>query len=145
MATLNKVQIIGRLGKDPDARYTGEGTAITTVSIATSERWKDKDGETKERTEWHRVVFHGPTAEIAAKYLKRGSLCYVEGKLNTRKWTDRDGQERYVTEIRVGTLILLEPKPETAEPQAQPRPAAQKPAPTKPATSLADLDDDIPF
>jgi single-strand DNA-binding protein len=104
---VNKVILIGNLGADPEMRYTTGGDAITSIRLATSETWKDKNGEKQERTEWHRVVFFGRTAEIAGEYLKKGSLVYVEGRLQTRKWQDKDGQDRYTTEIIADRLHML--------------------------------------
>lgn len=109
MRGVNKVILLGTLGRDPETRTFAGGGSITTVSLATSEQWKDKvTGESKEQTEWHRVVFSNRLAEIAAEYLRKGSKAYVEGKLVTRKWTDNQGQEKYSTEIRADTLQLLD-------------------------------------
>ena len=112
MAGVNKVILVGRLGQDPDVRYTPDGRAVTNISMATSETWKDKNtGQRQERTEWHRVVFFGKLAEIAAEYLKKGSQVYIEGKLQTRKWQDKTGQDRYTTEVVVdinGTMQMLD-------------------------------------
>ena len=109
MRGVNKVILLGTLGRDPETRTFAGGGSITTVSLATSEQWKDKvTGESKEQTEWHRVVFSNRLAEIAAEYLRKGSKVYVEGKLTTRKWTDNQGQEKYSTEIRADTLQLLD-------------------------------------
>jgi single-strand DNA-binding protein len=110
MSSLNKVQIIGNLGRDPETRYTNDNRAITNLNLATSENWKGQDGSKQERTEWHRVVLFGPLAEVADKWLKKGSQVYIEGKLQTRKWTDKDGNERYTTEIvvdRGGQMVML--------------------------------------
>ena len=108
MASVNKVILIGNLGRDPETRYSPDGAAITNVTIATSDRWKDKaSGEMREATEWHRVVFFGRLAEIAGEYLKKGRPVYVEGKLRTRKWTDKDGNERYTTEIVADVMQML--------------------------------------
>lgn len=105
---VNKVILVGRLGNDPDVRYTASGTAITTISIATSESWKDRNtGQQQERTEWHRVVFFGRLAEIAGQYLKKGSQVYVEGSLRTNKYTDKNGIERYSTDINANELQML--------------------------------------
>ncbi len=112
MAGVNKVILVGRLGQDPDVRYTPDNRAITNISLATSETWKDKNtGQRQERTEWHRVVFFGKLAEIAGEYLKKGSQVYVEGKLQTRKWQDKNGQDRYTTEVVVdmnGSMQMLD-------------------------------------
>src|SRR5512141_2966817 len=150
MAYVNKVILIGNLGRDPETRYTADGAAITNITIATSDRWKDKaSGEMKESTEWHRVAFFGRLAEIAGEYLKKGRPVYVEGKLRTRKWQDKDGQDRYTTEIVAEAMQMLgsrsgmgagEPR-ETREP-----PAAGESRPAKkPAGQFQDMDDDIPF
>jgi len=105
---INKVILVGRLGNDPDVRYTASGSAVTTISIATSESWKDKaTGQQQERTEWHRVVFFGRLAEIAGQYLKKGSQVYVEGSLRTNKYTDKNGIERYSTDINANDLQML--------------------------------------
>jgi len=140
MSSLNKVQLIGHLGRDPEVRYTPDGLAVAHLQIATTRVWKDKDGERQEETEWTRVVFYDRRAEIASDYLKKGSQCFVEGYLRTRKWEDKGGVERFMTEV-VGTdLILLGGKsvPQSQEQtQAQPeqtvaappaRPADKKPA-----------------
>ena len=106
MAGVNKVIILGNLGKDPEMRYQPSGGAIANFNVATSETFKDKDGNKQERTEWHRVVLFGRTAEVAGEYLRKGSTAYIEGRLQTRKWTDKEGQERYTTEI-VGDRLQL--------------------------------------
>lgn len=135
MASLNKVQLIGNLGRDPEVRYLPDGTPTTTVSIATSEAWKDKStNERVESTEWHRVVFFRGLAEIVGQYLVQGATIYVEGKLKTRKYTDKDGIERYTTEVRASELIMLGGK--RKEGAGEP--------PTGKHTSPSD-DDDIPF
>src|SRR5689334_7125453 len=107
MASVNKVIIIGNLGRDPETRYMPDGGAITNISIATTDKWKDKSGEMQEKTEWHRVAFFGKLAEIAGEYLKKGSQVYVEGRLQTRKWQDKEGQDKYTAEIVANTLQLL--------------------------------------
>ena len=158
MASVNKVILIGNLGRDPETRYTADGAAITNITLATTDSWKDKaTGEKKEQTEWHRVVFFNRLAEIAGEYLKKGRPVYVEGRLRTRKWQDKEGQDRYTTEIVADVMQMLGSRegagsaPEfdgAAEESSRPaaRPSA-KPAATagKPASSMADLDDDIPF
>ena len=136
MASINKVIIVGNLGRDPEVRYTTDNNAIANVSIATTDRYKDKaTGEQKEITEWHRVVFFNRLGEIAAGYLKKGSQVYIEGKLRTRKWTDKDGAEKYTTEIIADQLQMLGGRASEAT-NAPPAPKA------KPAD---DLEDDIPF
>src|SRR5436853_1307111 len=158
MASVNKVILVGNLGRDPETRYNPEGGAITNISIATTEQWKDKtSGEKQERTEWHRVVFFNRLAEIAGEYLKKGSQVYVEGALRTRKWQDKEGQDRYSTEIRGDVMQMLGPRAGSGEPREprEPRePAGQRaeakaaeaklPA-KKPAGNFDDMEDDIPF
>lgn len=166
MSSVNKAIIVGRLGKDPEIRYMPNGDAVANVTVATSETWRDKQsGEKKETTEWHRVVFFRKLAEIASQYLKKGSQVYIEGKITTRKWQDKDGQERYTTEIVANEMTMLGGRNESsgggggggnyggggggydeynqapATPAAAPRSA---PAPKK-APSFDDMDDDIPF
>lgn len=106
MAGVNKVILLGHLGRDPEMRYQPSGAAIANFSLATSEKFKDRDGNQQERTEWHRIVFFGRTAEVVGEYLKKGSMAYIEGRLQTRKWTDKEGQERYTTEI-VGDRLQM--------------------------------------
>ena len=152
MSSLNKVQIIGRLGQDPEIRHAPSGDANVTISVATSERWKDKQsGEQREKTEWHRVVLWGRLAEIAGQYLKKGSLAYFEGKLETRKWTDKDGIERYTTEIKADQMRLLSGRDDQQgggqqrqqAPQQRQAAPAQRQAPQQRQQALED--DDIPF
>jgi single-strand DNA-binding protein len=108
MASVNKVILIGNLGRDPETRYLPSGDAVTNISIATSEKWKDKGGEQQEHTEWHRIAFFGKLAEIAGEYLKKGSPVYVEGRIRTRKWQDKEsGQDKYSTEIVADRMQLL--------------------------------------
>jgi single-strand DNA-binding protein len=155
MASVNKVIVVGNLGRDPETRYMPDGAAITNVSVATSFQWTDKaSGEKKEETEWHRVVFRGKLAEIAGEYLKKGSQVYVEGRLRTRKWQDKDGQDRYTTEIMATEMKMLgsragagEPREAPPEPRgAEPRAAEPRAAPAKkPGGKFDDLEDDIPF
>jgi single-strand DNA-binding protein len=152
MASVNKVIVVGNLGRDPETRYMPDGAAITNVSVATSFQWTDKaSGEKKEETEWHRVVFRGKLAEVAGEYLKKGSQVYVEGRLRTRKWQDKEGQEKYTTEIVADRMQMLGSRAGSGEPRgeapleskaaAEPRPAAAK----KPAGKFDDMEDDIPF
>ena len=161
MASVNKVIIVGNLGKDPEMRSFPNGDQIANVSIATTDRWKDKtSGEMKEATEWHRINFNGRLAEIVGQYLKKGSQVYVEGSLRTRKWTDKDGVEKFTTEIRADQMQMLGSRQGMgggssdgddsggySAPRAAPaaRPAAAKPAPAKAASGFDDMDDDIPF
>jgi single-strand DNA-binding protein len=107
MASVNKVVLLGNLGRDPETRFTTGGDAVTNLNIATSEQWKDKSGEKQEKTEWHRVVLFGRTAEVAAEYCKKGKQVYIEGRLQTRKYTDKDGVEKYATEIVGDRMQLL--------------------------------------
>lgn len=131
MASVNKVQIIGNLGRDPEMRTFPSGDQVANVTIATTDKWKDKQtGEMKEATEWHRVVFNGRLAEIAGQYLRKGSQVYVEGSLRTRKWTDQSGVEKYSTEIRADNMQMLGGKAEHAPQSRQDAPQqAAKPAP----------------
>ena len=153
MASVNKVQLIGNLGRDPEVRYSASGTAVCNITIATSRSWKDKtSGEKQEETEWHRVVFYDRQAEIAGEYLKKGRPVYVEGRLKTRKWTDKDGVEKYTTEIVATDLQLMGGKDDGAAPapaQQRPQSPTTKPiprqAPAKTGTGFDDMDDDIPF
>lgn len=148
MASVNKVILIGNLGADPETRYLPSGDAVTNIRIATTETWKDKSGEKQEHTEWHRVAFFGRLAEIAGEYLKKGSPVYVEGRLQTRKWQDKDGQERYTTEIRADRMQLLGGRGGGTEPMSrEPAPASEasgKP-PGKKGGAFDEMDDDIPF
>ena len=151
MASVNKVILVGNLGRDPETRYMPDGAAITNVSVATSFQWNDKaSGEKKEETEWHRVVFRQKLAEIAGEYLKKGSQVYIEGRLRTRKWQDKDGQEKYTTEIIAERMQMLGSRSGAGEPRgaaameskaAEPKSAAAK----KPAGKFDDMEDDIPF
>lgn len=159
--SVNKVILIGRLGKDPETRYMTSGEAVTNATLATSENWKDKSGEKQEKTEWHNLVFYRRLAEIAGEYLKKGSMIYVEGKLQTRKWQTKEGQDRYSTEIIVNEMTMLGGKSsgagsfEVVENQSAPArssaPAAAKSAPAAPSSgsgqgrSFDNFDDDIPF
>ncbi len=150
MASVNKVILVGNLGRDPETRYNPEGGAICNISVATTDTWKDKaSGEKQERTEWHRVVFFNRLAEIAGEYLKKGSQVYVEGSLRTRKWQDKEGQERYTTEIVADRMQMLGSRSGMGDASArEPRESGGEPAKgaaKKPAGGLNDLDDDIPF
>ena len=148
MASVNKVIIVGNLGKDVDLRYTASGDAIANLSVATSESWKDKEsGQKKEVTEWHRCSCFGKLAEICGQFLKKGAQVYIEGSLRTRKWTDKDGQERYTTEIKCDQMKMLGSRPDgqrntdTGSDEGY----APPPAKDKPRPSFDDLGDDIPF
>lgn len=151
MASVNKVIIVGNLGRDPETRYMPSGDAIANIAVATSYRSKDKGtGEQKEVTEWHRISFFGRLAEIAGQYLKKGSSVYIEGRLQTRKYTDKDGVEKYATDIIAENMQMLN-KVDGGDGQAAApaqRPQQQTPAPRpapKPAPNFSDMDSDIPF
>jgi single-strand DNA-binding protein len=160
MASVNKVIIVGNLGKDPEVRYMPSGSAICNITVATSRQWKDKtSGDRQEETEWHRIVFFDRMAEIAGEYLKKGRPVYVEGRLKTRKWTDKDGVDKYTTEIVATDMQMLGSREGMGSPgddagggggssrgsgAARPSAPAQKPA-AKSSTGFDDMDDDIPF
>jgi single-strand DNA-binding protein len=151
--SVNKVILIGRLGKDPETRYMTSGEAVTNATLATSENWKDKSGEKQEKTEWHNLVFYRRLAEIAGEYLKKGSQIYVEGKLQTRKWQDKEGKDRYTTEIVVNEMTMLGGKSsgsgsfEVVENKPAAASGGAAPAKAAPAAkgSFDNFDDDIPF
>ena len=159
MASVNKVIIVGNLGRDPETRYLPSGEAVTNISVATTETWKDKvSGEKKEATEWHRISFFGKLAEIAGEYLKKGSQVYVEGQLRTRKYQDKEtGKDRYSTEIRAERMQMLgsragagEARAASGEPHGESAPkgdahAKAGGAAKKPAGKFDDMEDDIPF
>lgn len=137
MSSINKVILVGNLGKDPEVRNTQDGKSIANLTVATSERWKSRDGEQKDRTEWHRVViFSDGLAKVAERYLRKGSKVYLEGQLQTRKWTDKDGQDRYSTEVVLqgfnATLVMLDGKSDGEAARQEPE-------------SNFDFDDSIPF
>ena len=138
MASVNKVILIGLIGKDPETRYMSSGEAVTNITLATTDTWKGKSGEKQEKTEWHRVTFYRKLAEIAGEYLKKGKPVYIEGRLETRKWTDKQGIERYTTDIIATDMKMLGSKP--AE-QAQDK----QPARSQQPSGFEDMDDDIPF
>ncbi len=159
MASVNKVILVGNLGADPETRYMPNGDAVANVRLATTESWKDKaTGEKKDLTEWHRVVFYRKLAEIVGQYLKKGSAVYVEGRIRTRKWTDKEGQERYTTEIEANEMQMLGGRsgggsssggeaeyggsmPSSSAPSG----GGARSAPSKKAPDFNDMDDDIPF
>jgi single-strand DNA-binding protein len=172
MASVNKVILIGNLGRDPEVRYTPSGSAVCNVTLATTRSWKSKEsGEKVEETEWHRIVFYDRLAEIAGEYLKKGRSIYVEGRLKTRKWTDKDGAEKYTTEVIAQEMNMLGSRegmggggggaeeegggyseqrsapPQRSAPASRPaaQAAARPAAPQKSATSFDTMDDDIPF
>ncbi len=155
---INKVILVGHLGKDPEVRYSPNGGAVANITLATSESWKDKvSGEKQERTEWHRVVFFGRLAEIAGEYLKKGAQIYVEGRLQTRKWQDKEGKDRYTTEIVAGEMQMLGSRegrgvPADADMDQSSSSESRMPAAAsagmgggKSAPAAEDFDDDIPF
>ena len=147
MASVNKVILIGNLGADPETRYLPSGDAVTSIRIATTETWKDKSGEKQEHTEWHRIGFFGRLAEVAGEYLKKGSQIYVEGRIRTRKWQDKEGQDRYSTEIVGDRLQMLGQRPQGGdrEPAGERQSAGKAPAKKGGGGSFDDMDDDIPF
>jgi single-strand DNA-binding protein len=160
MASINKVILIGNLGRDPEVRYTPNGAAICNITLATSRNWKDKaTGEKVEETEWHRVVFYDRLAEIAGEYLKKGRPIYVEGRLKTRKWQDKEGADHYTTEVIANEMQMLGSREgmgggddagarsagRDAGGEASPRPASKPAGAPKSSTGFDDMDDDIPF
>ena len=151
MASVNKVTIIGNLGRDPENRYLPSGEQVTSIAVATTDRWRDKaTGEQKEATEWHRISFFGKLAEIAGQYLKKGSQVYVEGRIRTRKYTDRDGIERYTTEIIGDTIQMLGSKQGGSSQPAGTKQTAQRNSYSEAKQTgrrpvQPDMDDDIPF
>ena len=153
MASINKVIIVGNLGRDPETRYTTGGEAICNIAVATSDRWKDKaTGEQREATEWHRISAFGKLAEIMGQYLKKGSQVYIEGKIRTRKYTDKDGIEKFATDIIADHMQMLGSRQgggEPAEDYGTRAPASRQGSGGKPAAksgaNLSNMDDDIPF
>ncbi|MEI8401735.1 MAG: single-stranded DNA-binding protein [Alcaligenaceae bacterium] len=160
MASVNKVILMGNLGRDPEVRYSPDGAAVCNVSIATTSSWKDKtSGERREETEWHRVVFYNRLAEIAGEYLKKGRPVYVEGRIKTRKWQNKEGVDQYTTEVVADNMQLLggrdggdgggsaggEGGSSAPRPAARSQPAARPAAPVAGGANLSDMDDDIPF
>ena len=142
MASVNRVTLIGNLGADPETRYMPNGDAVANIRLATTESWKDKaSGEKREITEWHRVVLYRKLGEIAGQYLKKGSTVYIEGRIRTRKWQDKEGQDRYTTEIEANEMQMLGGKQSGESAPSQPQRNAQ--GATK--ASIGDMDDDIPF
>lgn len=152
MASVNKVILVGNLGRDPDIRYMPDSTAVANLSVATTDKFKDKSGQVQEATEWHRVTFFGRTAEVCGQYLKKGSQIYIEGSLRTRKYTDKDGVEKYATEIRGDRMQMLggtgERKQQgNSSPRSDSRPESNaQPSPRGGGSSgFDDLEDDLPF
>ena len=152
--SVNKVILVGHLGKDPEVRYMPNGEAVANVTLATSETWKDKTGEKQEKTEWHNIVFYKRLGEIAGQYLKKGSLIYVEGRITTEKWQDKEGKDRYTTKIVANEMKMLGAKSSgasnfevmeksAASEQSSAAPASKAPAPVK--SNFDNFDDDIPF
>ena len=137
--SLNKVILIGNLGQDPEARFTPQGTAVTNLSIATNESWKDQSGEMQDRTEWHRVVMYGRMAETATEYMKKGQMVYVEGRLHTREWEDQNQIKRKTTEIRCDNFTMLGRRSDAPTGQSQDVMSASPSAPA------SEIDDDLPF
>jgi len=151
MASVNKVILIGNLGRDPETRYMSNGDAVTNIALATTEVWKDKNGEKQEKTEWHRVTFYRKLAEIAGEYLKKGRPVYVEGRLETRKWTDKNGVDRYTTEIIATDMKMLGNRPgsgsdsfDSSDRDGQESGSGQS-SPNRSNTGFDDMEDDIPF
>lgn len=157
MSSLNKVMIIGNLGADPDVRYTSSNTAVATLSVATSERYRDSNGELQERTEWHRIVAWSKLAELCQNYLKKGSKAYFEGSIHTRQWEDKEGQKRYSTEIKAFNIILLPSSVmggsggggaaeyNNSKSQNRPSMAASADVTDFNENAINDVDDDLPF
>ena len=156
MASVNKVILVGNLGKDPEVRYLPNGDAVANVTMATTESWKDKSsGEKRELTEWHRIVFYRKLAEIVGQYLKKGSAMYIEGRIRTRKWTDKEGVERYTTEIEANEMQMLGGRGNTSSSggeterssgdSSRPQESTSRAPADKKAPDFSDMDDDIPF
>lgn len=145
MGSLNKVQLIGNLGRDAELKYTPGGTAVATISMATTETWNDKDGKKQERTEWHRVILWGKAAESLSEYLIKGKQIYVEGKLQTRQWDDKDGNKRYTTETRADRVVLLGGGSRNGPPHPAETADDEPVGATAGSNAAALVDDDIPF
>ena len=135
--SVNKVVLVGHLGGDPETRFTPSGTAVANFNLATNESWKDANGEFQDKTEWHRCVMFGKSAELAGDLLKKGQLAYIEGKLQTRNWEDKDGVKRYTTEVVCDMFTMLGRKMDSAETQERPKPNESEDSPLE--------DDDLPF
>jgi single-strand DNA-binding protein len=145
MSSLNKAMIIGRLGQDPEVRYTQSNTAFATMNVATSEKYKDRNGELQENTEWHRVVAWGRLAEICQEYLKKGSLVYFEGPIQTREWEDKDGQKRYTTEVKALNMQMLDSRGGGTGGSSAPDKNKKTAATVEINDQFEDMDDDLPF
>ena len=143
MASINKVILIGNLGSDPEVRFTPGGSAVANFNIATNESWKDKNGQDQERTEWHKIVVWGKQAENCGEYLSKGRPVYIEGKLQTREWTDKDGNKRYTTEVVAQTVQFLGGRP--GEGGSKSYTEAKAPSPSRQDSAPPAADDDIPF
>lgn len=141
MASVNKVILVGNLGQDPSTRYLPNGDAVTNITVATTDTWKDKNGEKQEKTEWHRCTLYRKLGEIAGQYLKKGSQVYLEGRLETKKWTDKQGIERYSTDVIVNEMKMLSSKPSGDREEKK----FEGGAASAPKTGFEDMDDDIPF
>ena len=141
MASVNKVILVGNLGKDPEVRYSANGDAIANITVATTDSWKDKSGDKQERTEWHRVSFFGKLAEIAGEYLKKGSQIYIEGRLQTRKWQDKEGQDRYTTEIIADRMQMLGSKLSLCNDNSEPIRKKQ----AQNGSDFDEMGEDVPF
>ncbi len=156
MASVNKVILIGNLGRDPETRYMSNGEAVTNITIATTDTWKDRNGEKQEKTEWHRVTFYRKLAEIAGEYLKKGRQVYIEGRLETRKWTDKTGNDRYTTEVIASDMKMLGSRSGSGSFETNDAAAAaagssfssspaKQPDSVKSGSGFDDMEDDIPF
>lgn len=146
MASVNKVILIGNLGKDPETRYMSNGDAVTNITLATTDTWKDKNGEKQEKTEWHSIVFYRKLAEIAGEYLKKGRSVYIEGRLETRKWTDKQGIERYTTQIIADDMKMLGNRPAGDQQQSSQSTPTTASAGATQNSGFDDMDDDpLPF
>jgi len=141
MSGVNLVVLVGRVGKEPETKYMQNGDAVTTLSLATSETWKDKDGEKQEKTQWHNLVFYRRLAEVVGEYVQKGTQLYIEGKLNTRKWQTKEGQDRYTTEIIGEKMQMLGGKNSSTEGRGD----NSHPSQTRPTTQENTFDDDIPY
>ncbi|BBB62540.1 single-stranded DNA-binding protein [Undibacterium sp. KW1] len=145
MASVNKVILVGNLGRDPETRYAPSGEAVSNITIATTDNWKDRTtGERKERSEWHRISFFGRLAEVVAMHLKKGATVYVEGSLRTRKYTDKDGQEKFITEVRGDTMQMLSSRSAAQADGADGTPAKPR-QPARAPETWDNMDDDLPF
>ncbi len=148
MASVNKVILVGNLGRDPEVRYMPSGDPMVNINLATTDTWRDKSGEKQEKTEWHRIVMFGKVAEIAGEYLKKGSQAYFEGRLQTRKWTDKEGQDRYTTEIVADRMQMLGSRSggtARAMPEDDAPSSGDRGSSSAPSGGIDDMEDDIPF